>query len=138
MEVSGVEDADTLMLRGHPKPGDSLKPNTRASDVAVYLDAWRRKIEKTGTENYPMAALNREGLSGNPVLEVQILPDGKLGEVILKRSSGHPELDKAALGILHLAAPFDPFPSSLLAEHPALRLSYEWQFRGGQLRPSSQ
>jgi len=127
-----------LALRGQPRLDEPPNPNTQRSEVAVYLDGWRHKIEKTGTENYPVAALNRAGLSGNPILEVQILADGRLGEVILKRSSGHPELDQAALGILHLAAPFDAFSATLAAQHPSLRLSYEWQFRGGQLQaPSS-
>lgn len=137
-EVRGVESSDALALRGQPRLDEPPNPNTQRSEVAVYLDGWRHKIEKTGTENYPVAALNRAGLSGNPILEVQILADGRLGEVILKRSSGHPELDQAALGILHLAAPFDAFSATLAAQHPSLRLSYEWQFRGGQLQaPSS-
>ena len=132
----GMDPGGANLLRGHPNPKNVDAPDTRASDVAVYLDAWRHKIERIGTANYPLAALRRTHLSGNPVLEVQILADGRLGQVLVQRSSGHPELDQAALEILRLAAPFDPFPPALALQHQTLRLAYEWEFLGGELRDS--
>ncbi len=51
---------------------------------------------------------------------------------MIRRSSGNPELDQAALAILKLAGPFDPFPPELAAEHSVLRFAYEWQFVGGR------
>ena len=71
------------------------------------------------------------------MLEVQILADGRLGGAFIKRSSGHAELDRAALAILKLAAPFEPFPNALASQHDALRLTYEWQFLGGELGDST-
>jgi protein TonB len=136
-ETSGADSGDTLRLKGRPERELLVAANTRESSVAVYLDAWRRKIERIGTANYPLDAARRAGLSGNPVLEVQILADGRLGTVLLRRSSGHSELDQAALAILRLAAPFEPFPKALSARHDALRLAYEWQFLGGELREST-
>lgn len=38
----------------------------------------------------------RRGEEGRVLLEVYILPDGRVGEVRLKRSSGYPRLDAAA------------------------------------------
>src|SRR5690606_10830398 len=96
---------------------------------AVYLDGWKRKVEQVGTLNFP--ARLRRGQSGSPVLEVAIRADGKLEEALIRRSSGHAELDQAALTILKLATPFDPFPASLRARHSVLRYAYEWQFLGG-------
>ena len=136
-QAVGADSGDALRLRGPPKAELLVTANTRESSVAVYLDGWRRKIERIGTANYPMAAVHGAGLSGNPVLEVQILADGRLGAASVQRSSGHPELDQAALGILRLAAPFEPFPKALAGHHDALRLTYEWQFLGGEIRNSS-
>ncbi len=105
--------------------------DTRAASLAPYLDSWRRKVERIGTLNFPAAA--RAALStASPVVEVGIRADGTLDRVLIRRSSGNPELDQAALAILRLASPFDPFPPELAAEHSVLRFAYEWQFTGGQ------
>lgn len=134
---SGADKGEELRLRGKASRELLVTANTRESSVAVYLDGWRRKIESVGTLNYPMDAARRRQASGNPVLEVQILDDGTLGEALVHRSSGYPELDQAALAILKLAAPFAPFPARLARKHDALRLVYEWQFLDGRLQDST-
>ena len=136
-EASGADMGEELRLRGRTEKELLVTANTRESSVAVYLHGWRRKIERIGTLNYPLAAVHEAGLTGSPVLEVQILADGRLGGAWIKRSSGHPELDQASLQILKLAAPFEPFPRSLAARHDALRLVYEWQFLGGEVQDST-
>ena len=119
----------TLRLRGKRADGTfEVVPNTRESKLAPYLDAWRRKVERLGTLNFPQNA--RSG-AGNPILEVAIRSDGSLGEVLIKRSSGRKEIDQAALSILRLASPFDPFPKELSKQYAELRFAYEWQFLGG-------
>jgi protein TonB len=50
---------------------------------------------------------------------------------VVRRSSGHAEIDEAAMRILKLDAPFDPFPAELSAKHDEIRIAYEWQFLGG-------
>jgi len=119
----------TLRLRGRVIDGSfEIIPNTRQSILAPYLDSWRRKVEKLGTIHFPQIA---RGGTDNPVLEVSIRADGSLGDIIVKRSSGRKEIDQAALSILRLASPFDPFPADLRARYQELRFAYEWQFRGG-------
>ena len=124
------DDGIELRLRGEAKHELWIAADTRESDVAVYLDSWRRKIERVGTMNFPDVA-RREKLSGTPVIEVTIGADGKLLQIIVRRSSGHVEIDEAAMRILKLAAPFDPFPSDLSSKHDQIRIAYEWQFLGG-------
>jgi protein TonB len=121
---------DTLRLRGKRADGTfEVVPNTRESKLAPYIDAWRRKVERLGTLNFPQ--ISRNG-AGNPILEVSIRRDGSLGDVIIKRSSGRKDIDQAALSILRLASPFDPFPQELRKQYAELRFAYEWQFLGGQ------
>jgi periplasmic protein TonB len=121
---------ETLRLRGRVIDGTyEVVPNTRQSRLAPYLDAWRVKIERLGTMHFPQVA--RGSVPGNPVLEVSIRADGALGDIIIKRSSGRKEIDQAALSILRLASPFDPFPAELRARYQELRFAYEWQFLGG-------
>ena len=122
---------------GGPQRELAVRADTRESVLAIYLDRWRQHVEDVGTTHYPLGAIRRGRLSGNPVLEVQLLANGTLGEVLLQRSSGVPELDRAAFAILRLAAPFEAFPGELRARHDALRLSYEWEFSSGRLQDTS-
>src|ERR1700723_4407743 len=124
------DDGIELRLRGEAKHELWIAADTRESDVAVYLDSWRRKIERVGTMNFPDVA-RRQKLSGTPVIEVTIGSDGKLLQTVVRRSSGHAEIDEAAMRILKLAAPFDPFPRELSARHDEIRIAYEWQFLAG-------
>jgi protein TonB len=123
-------DGVELRMRGTARQQLWIAADTRESDVAVYLDSWRRKIERVGTMNFPDVA-RRQKFSGTPVIEVTIGSDGKLLQTVVRRSSGHVEIDEAAMRILKLAAPFDPFPGELTAKHDEIRIAYEWQFLGG-------
>ncbi len=124
------DDGVELRMRGEAAHQLWIAADTRESDVAVYLDSWRRKIERVGTMNFPDVA-RRNKMSGTPVIEVTIGADGKLLQTAIRRSSGHVEIDEAAMRILKLAAPFDPFPSELAGKHDEIRIAYEWQFLGG-------
>jgi periplasmic protein TonB len=130
LAMSPNDDGVELRMRGEARQQLWVTADTRESDVAVYLDSWRRKIERVGTINFPDAA-RREKLSGTPVIEVTIGSDGKLLQTVVRRSSGHAEIDEAAMRILKLAAPFDPFPRELTARHDEIRIAYEWQFLEG-------
>jgi protein TonB len=130
------DDGVELRMRGSAKQQLWIAADTRESDLAVYLDSWRRKIERVGTVNFPDVA-RREKLSGTPVIEVTIGADGRLVQSVLRRSSGHAELDEAAMRILKLAAPYDRFPGALGAAHDQIRIAYEWQFLGGVAQGSS-
>ncbi|MHB8814738.1 MAG: energy transducer TonB family protein, partial [Steroidobacteraceae bacterium] len=66
-----------------------------------------------------------------------IRADGRLDHAEIRRSSGDPELDQAALTILKLASPFDPFPPQLAGHYRTLNFVYEWQFVGGRLATGS-
>ena len=46
-------------------------------------------------------------------------------------------LDNAALRIVRLSAPFDPFPPAMRERYPVLRFAYEWQFLKGRLGDGS-
>jgi len=124
------DDGVELRMRGESKNELWIAADTRESDLAVYLDSWRRKIERVGTMNFPAVA-RRKKLSGTPVIEVTIGANGKLLNASVRRTSGHAEIDEAALRILKLAAPYDPFPNDLSAKHDEIRIAYEWQFLDG-------
>jgi len=128
------DDQGPAELRGPKRDELWTTPDTKAATLAPYLDAWRHKVERIGTINFPSAARMLAQKKANPVIEVGIASDGSLVTNIIRRTSGSTELDNAALQTLKLAAPFDPFPPELAREHHVLRFVYEWQWtRGGSL-----
>jgi protein TonB len=133
---SGRGDAVELLLRGKTNRERWITPDTRASQLAPYLASWKRKVERVGTLNFPTAARNSH-LSGSPVVEVEITADGRLRQAQVRHSSGHGALDEAALTVLKLASPFDPFPPDMAAQYARLRFAYQWDFVAGQLQPGA-
>ncbi len=133
---SGLDPAAALALKGRERRELLVTPSTRASEVATYLDGWKRRIEQVGTLNFPNEARRRH-LSGNPLVLVVLASNGGLVRADIRRSSGHSELDQAALDILKLATPFESFPPDLSARYDVLRFSYEWEFVAGELAGSS-
>lgn len=125
-------DSEAVQLRGAKRDELWITPDTRESIIAPYLDSWRQRVERIGTLNYPTAA-QRVGVQASPVLEVAIDADGRLAKAEILTSSGYADLDAAALAILKLASPFDPFPPDLAARYHTLRFAYEWQFTGGRI-----
>lgn len=129
-ETGGEDRVDRARLTGPlARDGEMLSPDTRAAVIAPWLDAWRRKVERLGTLNFPERLVT--GRETAPVLEIEVLADGRLREARVRRSSGNPALDQAALQILRQAAPFPPFPEALAKSAPSVRFAYEWRFEAG-------
>jgi len=101
--------------------------STRYSYDAQYLENWRRKIETVGNINYPEAA-RRNNLYGSLRLLVALKPDGSIREVAVLSSSGYKILDDAAVRIVRLAAPFDPFPVEMRKNTDILEIIRTWKF----------
>ena len=103
-----------------------ISPDTRQSVLATYLNDWRARVERIGTDNFPSELLVANFIP--PTLEVAIGVDGTLKDINVIKSSGSVQLDRAALTILRLAAPFPPLPESVRQEYEVLRFAYDWQF----------
>lgn len=108
-----------------------LDSNTTEYAATAYLDAWRKKIERVGKMNYPEEA-KRRGLSGSLILVVDLNPDGTVANIVVRHSSGHQALDKAAIRIVRLAAPFANIPANVLQGHDILSITRTWQFHSGK------
>lgn len=104
--------------------------STKKSHDALYLDNWRRRIEAVGNINYPAEA-RRQQLYGSLRLLVALFPSGEVSEVQILQSSGYSILDQAAVEIVNLAAPFDPFPEEMRAEADILEIIRTWRFHEG-------
>jgi protein TonB len=72
-----------------------------------YMRMLKERIESIW--KYPKKAA-RQGISGDLYMQFTIKKDGSLGNVELLRTSGHSELDDAAVKAIKRAAPFWPLP----------------------------
>ncbi len=106
--------------------------NAKESKYAVYMDSWRRKVEKIGTQNYPEEAKLRK-IAGNLILDVAINANGTIRKVEILKSSGKVILDNAALRIVHQAAPFPPFSNEIRKEADVLHITRTWEFFDSRL-----
>ncbi len=120
-------DGATLLIHDDRARQLIISADTRESNIAAYLDQWKRRIEAVGDEYFPELG-PLEGLTGSPTLEVAIAASGQLTEVIIRKSSGSKVLDQAAINILRRASPFDPFPAEVQADYDSLRFAYKWLF----------
>lgn len=103
--------------------------STMQDKGAYYKDAWRRKVERIGNQNYPAEARDNN-IYGSLRLLVSINRDGSLREVQVLESSGHRVLDNSALRIVRLAAPYAPFTGDLM-DVDVLEIIRTWRFEPG-------
>lgn len=113
----------------HAEPA-AHKANVRAAVSASYLLGWQRRIERIGTAQF--AQLVPPGIErGHLTLTVTLDADGDVRAVDILKHSHYPGLDAAALKIIRLSAPFEPFPPALRARTAALSFTYRWNFIRG-------
>ncbi len=105
----------------------SVGIRTQEYKFAIYVEAWRQKVERIGNLNYPAAAREQK-LYGNLQMTVYIKSDGSLEKVEIRRSSGHRVLDDAARRIVELSAPYAPFPEDIRKEVDILDITRTWTF----------
>ncbi len=104
-----------------------INSSAKAYKYARYMDAWRRQIEDIGNANYPDKA-RRKKISGSLILNVALNSNGTVYNVEIKQPSKYKVLDEAALRIVRLAAPFDPFPENIRKETDILHITRTWEF----------
>ncbi len=122
-----TEDKANLLIHDQNLRQLVTSVDTKESNIAGYLQRWKRKIETIGVKYFPEKGA-MQGISGSPTLEVTISASGQLTEAIVRNSSGSKVVDQAALNILRRAAPFDPFPEAIRVDYDTLRFAYKWQF----------
>jgi len=97
-----------------------LSPSTREVAYAQYYDQLKRKIETTGTRNFP----EKQGqkIYGALTMIVTVDARGKVLGTEVVESSGQPDLDRRAQAIASQAGPFGPFTPAMRREADQLAL----------------
>lgn len=125
-------DAQNQAYARRPRVKRLTSVSAREAIDAGYLHQWRTRVEAVGNRYYPEASVRRQ-IYGSLRLLVVVRADGSLEKVEVLASSGHDLLDRAAQKIVHLAAPFDPFPPALKATTDKLEIIRTWQFQENRL-----
>ncbi|MGQ0443047.1 MAG: TonB family protein [Methylophilaceae bacterium] len=100
---------------------------TKEASDAMYLEAWRQKVERIGNLNYPSTAREQK-IYGQLRMTVSIKSDGSVELIEINKSSGSPILDEAAKNIVNLAAPFAVFPEEMKKNTDILGITRTWTF----------
>lgn len=108
----------------------TISAASHAAEDADYLAQWRDTIEREGTARYRQSIANQQ-TSGDLLMLVAIDQQGNLLEIQIRRSSGNPDLDALALGIVRDAAPFPPLPEAMQQNTEVLEILRTWKFRAG-------
>lgn len=106
--------------------------STRSAIDAEYLHQWRQRVENVGNRHYPIQA-RRRGIEGELRMLVALESDGSIREVNILQSSGYSLLDRAALRVVYLAAPYPPFGNELAAEADVLEIIRTWRFENQRM-----
>lgn len=124
LEAQISKDWDSYQKRPKRK---FIGARTKEYRFAAYVEAWRQKVEKVGTLNYPEAA-KAQKLYGSLRMTVNIKADGSIESIELNESSGHQVLDDAARRIVELAAPYSEFPPEVRKDTDIISITRTWTF----------
>lgn len=102
---------------------------TPALDLDALASQYGRQVADllVSRKRYPRVAQMR-GWQGQVEVEARFVPGGRLGQVVVTRSSGHETLDAAAVELLQ-GAEFPPLPASLAQADFRLRLPIDYRLQ---------
>lgn len=129
LEIARLEAQIDRQMDAYQKRPRRKFVGARTAEIplAAYIDAWRMKVERVGTLNFPQAARDQKTY-GTLKLTVSIKSDGSVDNVEINTSSGHKLLDEAALRIVNLAAPYAAFPADIARDTDILSITRWWTF----------
>lgn len=118
------KDIDTYQKR--PRK-NFVGATAKEAVTARYLEDWRAKIERIGSNLYPEEAKRRH-IYGSLRLTVEINADGSVASVEVTQSSGSQILDDAAKRIVRQAGPYAPFSPEMRKLSDVLSITRTWTF----------
>jgi periplasmic protein TonB len=131
LEIASLEaklDYQQQLDTKRPRVSRLTTTSTMANDEAGYMYQWLRRIEQVGNLHYPDEAY-RNRIFGSLRILVAVRANGTIDHIEVLESSGHTVLDDAAKRIVHLAAPFAPFPEAMRRKSDVIEIIRTWQFK---------
>jgi protein TonB len=112
--VAQPAPAPAPAVQSAPGPVASAPPAAPAPDLSTLIAQYRSRLIGAAVrfKRYPLAARDN-GWEGDVVVHLEVSASGELGELKVKKSSGHPALDEQALEMFRLASPQVQLPAAL-------------------------
>jgi protein TonB len=144
--VSGPDETDQMAIERNARLAAILEqieqynrrprkyfdaPSAIANPFATYVDAWRIRIETTGSEHYPQSDGQRP--VGHLQASITLSATGQVLDITIDRPAKDARLNQAVRRIIQLAEPFAPFPPELAREVDQLVITRTWEFTPGRL-----
>lgn len=123
LEIAALEadfDQQRESYARRPRVTRLTAASTMKAEDSQYVSHVVRKIERTGSLNFPQEAGRK--LYGKPRVSISIYSDGSIKDVKVLQSSGNLVLDSETVNIVHRAGPFAPFPKNVRKERDVLEL----------------
>ena len=122
---TGWRDADGTESSGPAPVRLTDAPGLDATERS-YLEAWQRQVQRIGRLNFPTDEQGNR-LRGSLRLLTAIDMNGALVDTRITVSSGDARLDRAAIRIVELAAPFAPVPPAMRRGASVLEIERTWR-----------
>jgi len=120
-----------------PRIGALTSVAAKVREDAEYHAHMQQRVIEIGNQNYPRESI-QDGIFGSLRMKLTVLPDGTLESTEITESSGSSILDRSAVRIARLSAPFEPFSRELEAKYDKIVFIRTWQFLpGGRLQTDS-
>lgn len=103
-----------------------ISPATREEVYAVYYDQLRQKIERKGSDNFPVAAGKK--LYGQLTMSLTVNHDGQILATKVEQGSGNLTLDRQAQAIANKAGPFGAFSAAMRRKSDQIELVSRFKF----------
>ena len=126
-QIKNMDVSTKMQNRKKQQRVRSISANTTDYLYKLYFDSWRQKVERIGAMNYPKEA-SELGMFGSLRLTVSLNSDGTIKKLFINKSSGHKELDQAALNIIKLGEPYARFPAEILKNVDIINITRRWKF----------
>jgi protein TonB len=101
--------------------------NAKGYLFALYVEAWRQKVESIGNLNFPEEA-KAQKIYGSLVMTVSLRADGTIENLAVDKPSGSTILDDAARRIVELGAPYAKFTEDMQRQTDILEITRTWTF----------
>jgi protein TonB len=110
------------------RDGASAAPHGGVGGAAAVEGVTQRAIPRFGYQywpSYPRSARARQ-IEGTTLLDVLVAADGRVTDVVVKESAGHPDLDRAAADAVRRWR-FEPARRGTQAVAQEVELPFRWR-----------
>lgn len=148
VNITGLEPEEKPVPRKESKTEEKIKKTESKKEQGSAVkndDGWREETVDLGSLDikyvnylakvknkilllwkYPTKSYERNE-EGDSIVKMSLDADGTLAGATLLSSSGYDELDEAALSVVHMAAPFEPFPEFYNLSRLNIIASFEYR-----------